>query len=208
MSHWLLVAPERDDDEELARSAWIAQKTTDVVAPQPTELRGQAATRQALAHQLQSNRPSGVAFFGHGAADRLFGADRAPGDPTGPAILDRANIGMLSGCWVHAFACLSGAQLAAHAAAQGVPCYVGYDQRLDVGWPILDFAEAEIVAMVTCTTRELLAGQRDPKALRRSASAAADALFIALADMPNEQCPMFLYKLGQDLVDAMIVCKA
>lgn len=206
MSLWLLVAPDRDDDEELTRSAWIAQKTIDVLAPQPTELRGQAATRAALADVVQSNQPTGVAFFGHGAEDRLFDADRAPGDPNGPALLDKHNIGMLRECWVHAFACLSGAQLAKHAVAQGVTCYVGYSKGLDVGWPIPPLAEAEFVAMVTCTTQALLAGERDRKALQSNASAAADKLVMALDHIPDQHFPIGLCLLSQELVDAMIVC--
>lgn len=119
MSGWLVVSPERPDDEALAVTAWIARETIARAPIAPAILAGAGAVRAAFERHLADVAgPAGLAFFGHGSEDRLFDADR-PALANGPALLDRDNVGRLRGFWVHAFACWSGRQLAAHADRAG-----------------------------------------------------------------------------------------
>lgn len=65
--------------------------------------------------------------------------------------------------------------------------------------------------MVTCVTLALLEGERDERKLQATVSRAVDAFFIALESVPDvEQIPgwMWLYKLGQDLVDSLVVVRS
>src|SRR4051794_19445099 len=111
MSDWLIVAPERPDDEALAATAWIARETAARAPSASATLLGIGAVRAAFEQHLAASADlSGLAFFGHGKEDRLFDADRAA-QAEGPALLDRDNIARLRGFWVHAFACWSGKQL-------------------------------------------------------------------------------------------------
>lgn len=208
MTLWLVVAPLRDDDEALANTTWIAQRTLERAPEAAIELVGGAITRALLEAEIaRTPEVRGLAFFGHGGTDRLFGADRPPGCD-GPALIDGGNIGLLSGGWIHAFACWSGVALAEQAARSGVRIYVGYRRPLDAGWECPPSAEAEFVRLVTCTTFSLLEGKRDEREIRRDASGAADDFFLALEEVPDEQKSgrwMWLYALAQQLVDDMVV---
>lgn len=208
MTTWLLVAPNRDDDDRLSVSTWVAEKTLTLAPAAPLTLLGSRAIRASFEAQLSSlSGLSGVAFFGHGAKDKLFDANRPPGTD-GPALLDTENVARLRGSWIHAFARWSGDALAKRAVEQGVRLYVGYQRPLDVGWAFPPSAEEPFVALVTCTTLALLAGERDERALRANASRAADAFFEALDTIPDDdrsQGWMWLYALAQQLVDDMVV---
>lgn len=210
MTVWLMVAPEHPDDEALPNTAWIAQQTIATAPRAPIALTGRGAVRLTF-ERLVSATPAleGVAFLGHGFEDRLFDADRVP-CADGPALLDADNIALLRGCWVHAFACWSGLTLAAKAVAQGVAIYVGYHRSLDAGWEFPPSATPEFVELVTCTTRALLAGERDERALRANASRAADDFYLALEALPDAQRSrgwMWLHALAQQLVDDMVVAR-
>lgn len=210
MTLWLLVAPERDLDEALARTAWIARETAARAATSPIILAGTGAVRAALEqHLLGTAALSGLAFFGHGAEDRLFDADR-PEKEDGPALLDGDNVGRLQGLWVHAFACWSGKQLAKEAVERGVTIYVGYNRPLDAGWQFPPSAAPEFLDLVTCTTLALQEGERDERALLARASRAADAFVLQLEALPDEVRTrgwMWLHALAQQLVDNMIVTR-
>lgn len=210
MSAWLVLAPERLDDDALTRSAWIAQQTIDRAPHPPAVLAGSDAVRVAFEQHVRATPElTGVAFFGHGAKDRLFDANRPP-QKDSPAAIDTENVALLRGCWIYAFACLSGTMLARHAVELGAAIYVGYQQPLDVGWNFPPPAEREFIEMVTCVTLALLAGERDERTLRAMASRAADAFFEALEKVPDAQdWPgwMWLHKLGQDLVDSLVVVR-
>lgn len=208
MSTWLVVAPQRAEDEALQRSAWIAEQTMTLAPLRPLTLLGGEATRAAFGAKVQEVPTLlGVAFFGHGGEDRLFDAERAPG-ALEPALLDTENAGLLAGRWVHAFACWSGKTLATRAVLQGATIYVGYDQPLDAGWQCPPPAAAEFAALTSCVTLALLAGERDPRVLRGAASRAADAFVEALNAIPDSESIqgwMWLHKLAQDLVDHLVV---
>ena len=212
MSAWLVFAPSRTDDDALINRAWIAAQTIACAPRPPTVLDGTGAVRAALeAHVRATPELSGLAFFGHGASDRLFDANRSPADSDGPAAIDTENVHLLRGCWIHAFACLSGMTLATRAVALGAALYVGYQTPLDVGWTVPPPAEREFVEMVTCVTLALLAGERDERKLKATVSRTVDAFFIALESVPDvDQIPgwMWLHKLGQDLVDSLVVVRA
>lgn len=212
MTTWLVLAPEREGDEALANSAWIAHHTISRTSPSPLSLLGVVAVRRRFEELVaRTTDLSGVAFFGHGAQDRLFDAERTPNDPNGPTVLDFKNISLLKDRWVHAFACWSGQSLAHHAVSCGVSIYVGYAQPLDVGWSVPPPAESEFIAMVTCMTMALLEGIRDERTLRARMSQAADDFFVALESTPGaDQRPgwMWLHKLSQDLVDHLVVVQA
>jgi hypothetical protein len=65
--------------------------------------------------------------------------------------------------------------------------------------------------MVTCVTLALLDGERDERKLLATVSRAADAFFLALEAVSDvDQIPgwMWLHKLGQDLVDSLVVVRA
>lgn len=208
MTKWLVVAPERPDDDALAATAWIARETMARASIAPMMLTGIDAVRAAFEQRLkESAELAGLAFFGHGAEDRLFDADR-PALAKGPALLDLDSVGRLRGFWVHAFACWSGKQLAAHALAQGVAIYVGYQRPLDAGWEFPPSAAPEFIELVTSVTFALLMGDRDERSIRARASRAADNFFLALEALPDEQRTrgwMWLHALAQQLVDDMIV---
>ncbi|MEZ4389750.1 MAG: hypothetical protein R3A48_01540 [Polyangiales bacterium] len=208
MSAWLLIAPSRDDDAALAATRWISEVTRERATPAPRALLGHEAVRGGMEEMLRAD-PSlrGVAFFGHGAEDRLFGADRAPGAP-GPSRLDAQNVALLDGRWVHAFACLSGLSLARRAARAGAEIFVGYRRPLDAGWSAPPSAPTSFADVVTSTTLALLQGQRDERELRANVSRAVDVFFEDLESVPDDdRSPgwMWLYALAQQLVDDMVV---
>jgi hypothetical protein len=209
---WLVFAPSRTGDDALLNSAWIAAQTIASAPHPPAVIEGSGAVRAALeAHVRATPELSGLAFFGHGARDRLFDASRSPADPDGPAAIDTENVHLLRGCWIHAFACLSGVTLAERAVVLGATIYVGYRRPLDVGWTVPPPAEREFIEMVTCVTLALLAGERDERKLLGAVSRAVDAFFLALEAVPDvDQLPgwMWLHKLGQDLVDALVVVRS
>lgn len=210
MTSWLVVSPLRDDDEALRATAWVARKTIEHATEAPESLLDGAAMRANFEQHLAATPElAGIAFFGHGGEDRLFGAERAP-ETDGPAIIDLGNVALLRGRWVHAFACNSGKTLAHHAIDSGAQIYVGYRRPLDAGWDCPPSAEQEFIHLVTCTTLALLSGERDERALRRLVSAAADAFFDALEALPDEQRSrgwMWLHALSQQLVDDMVVAR-
>ena len=209
MSVWLVLAPERDDDENLTRSAWVAQQTMARAPHPPNALLAGKATRTEFArHVATTPGLEGIAFFGHGADDRLFDADRPP-KSTGPSMLDAENAHLLSGCWVHAFACLSGRTLGQHAVDGGASIYVGYRRPLDVGWLIPPPAEPAFADLVSCITLALLDGERDERTLRQRVSKAVDGFYDAfdraVPDTHAVPGSMWLPVLAQQLVDEMVV---
>lgn len=211
MTAWIVVAPERDDDDALAQSAWIARQTM-VASPSPVTLVGASAVRAAFENLVGKHGGlRGVAFFGHGVDDRLFDADRAPG-ADGPALLDVDNVALLRECWVHAYACRSGAALADMAVERGVAIYVGYCRPLDTKWPspLPSPIEEALTALVTAVTLALLAGCRDERQLLAAADRAASVLVERLLALPDEHYPPFMWLnvLAQELVDHMVVRRA
>lgn len=211
MITWLVVAPMRSDDDSLPNSEWVAQTTLRHVLSAPIVLSGETATRSNFERIVGEHQPlTGMAFFGHGAEDRLYDAERPP-KATGPALLDHDNIGLLVNCWIHAFACWSGVKLAHRAVVQGVEIYVGYRRPLDVAWEFPPSAASEFENLVTATTKSLLAGERDEHQLQANAARAADEFVLALERIPEKTRSrgwIWLHALAAQLVDDMVVAKA
>lgn len=209
MKPWLLVAPERPDDTSLPAASRIARETAARAPLGPTVLAGRGAVRAAFEGLLDATPGlAGLAFFGHGADDRLYDADRPP-EGKGPALLDRENVSRLRGFWIHAFACWSGNALATHAVESGAEIYVGYKRPLDAVTEVpADVVEA-FLALVTTTTLALVQGERDERALRGRASLAADDLYLVLETLPDDTPGLiWLYPLAEALVDDMIVARS
>ena len=203
MSDWLLVSPRCMDDPALEVSAWIAAATASRAPQAPRLLTEAAAVRGSFEAQVKDSADlAGVAFFGHGKDDRLDGADRDP-------LLDSDNVALLGGCWVHAFACLSGVKLAHRAVLQGAAIYVGYRRPLNVSFDVPPPAEAEFVDLVSCVTLALLAGERDAAALQKRVSEAADRFVSVTQQLPPDAHPglFCLELLAQDLVDHLTVIR-
>ncbi len=201
---WLIMAPDRSDDEALTNSSQVARWTASH-ASKPRTLTGADATRAAL--EAHIGDVGGVAFFGHGDHDRLFDADRPPGE-AGPALLDSDNVSILKGRWFHAFACMSGLHLGELARSNGAAVYVGYRQNLNVSFPSVlpERVQEAFIRVVTSTTFALADGVRNAAELQRAASRAADALvdLLLAAELPFEG-EMAVHILSQQLVDAMCV---
>ena len=137
---------------------------------------GERARRGAL-EQALAGEVRGLAFFGHGAEDRLL-------DASGTAALDERNLACVRGRWVHAFACRAGDHLAGPAAAAGVHCFVGYESALNVDWSpdeIPGPIREAFIRLVTQTTLELARGVLDGDVLRRAALE-AQAIVIQWCD--------------------------
>lgn len=206
MTDWIVLAPERADDDALKVTAWIARETIALAARAPISLIGSDAVRTEFERAVATTAGlGGVAFFGHGKPDRLFDADRPPEAPA-PALIDEANVALLRGCWVHALACWSGATLATRAVLLGAVIYVGYREPLDVGFDVPTPAPAEFRDLVTCVTLSLLLGERDERALLRRVSDAADRFLQAIQDRPDDAPGLIWYSLfAQQLVDYLVV---
>jgi len=125
VSAWLVFAPSRADDDALVNSAWIAAQTVARARRPPAVIGGTGAVRAALeAHVQATPELSGLAFFGHGATDRLFDANCAPNDSDGPAAIDTDNVhppAWIAGS-MHLHA-LSGMTLAMRAVVLGAALY-------------------------------------------------------------------------------------
>ena len=90
--------------------------------------------------------------------------------------------------WCHAFACLSGRELADIARVAGAAVYVGYDAELVVcsGEGLPHDLQIAFGSLVTATTFALAGGVREERELRASASRAADELCRVLAPLSDD----------------------
>lgn len=184
----LLFAPGgRESDDALVRTRWMAERTRETI-DDCVSLFDQQATRTRLAGALTDERAediAGVVFFSHGrrahigrctASDRAVVQDDAIMGADGPA-MDAENLHVLNGRWGHAIACHAGTELAAQAYAHGATCFVGYRGALIVEWnpdALPDDIRPRFIELITCTTRNLMAGVRDEKTLRARVNRIAD----------------------------------
>ena len=189
-------------DEQTRCSHWVAHRNYERLAAElgqvPLLLEGERARRGAL-EQALAGEVRGLAFFGHGAEDRLL-------DASGTAALDERNLACVRGRWVHAFACRAGDHLAGPAAAAGVHCFVGYESALNVDWspdeipgPIRD----AFIRLVTQTTLELARGVLDGDVLRRAALEAQAIVIQWCDEHPGDATGLEI--MAQQLLARMVI---
>jgi hypothetical protein len=185
----VVFSPTRPGDAALTCTRWIAEHTIAMLRGENIEpvpvLDGQA-TRASLESSVRGS-VRGLAIFAHGRdshigssgsrsgtagrdPDAILGADRAPA-------LDRDNLHITHGRWVHAIACYAGVELGAHAVHAGAVCFIGYDCALLVDWEpdaLPPEIEPLMRELVTITTRNLARGVRNLRALQADAERIAE----------------------------------
>jgi hypothetical protein len=184
-------------DDALTSSRWIAeqnvQRLRQELAAHVDVVLDAEATRASLESAL-ANGADGLATFSHGQDDAR---DRRTGEflPTallasdGSRALDRKNLHLTQGMWVHAFACHSGRQLPGLAQAVGCLCFVGYDFAIRFDWSPAEIPEPirpAFAALVSEVTIQLARGERSRRRLRQ-AIAPHQAEVIAWCDAHPEQ---------------------
>jgi hypothetical protein len=198
MPRWVVFAPWRPDDPALWNSHWVAQRTLGRVREPAHLIEREAAVRATLETALSEPTIEGVALFGHGRPHAVFGADRAEA-------LDAANLRLVDAKWVHAFACLTGQELARSAVAADI--FVGYRVALIVEWSVDELPVPladKLAALVTSTTAALFEGERTPAELRSRAEVAAEDVAGWLFDNAPEG-HMGIHILAEQLVDRMVI---
>jgi hypothetical protein len=210
----VVFAPTRPGDAALVCTRWIAEHTLAMlrgenIEPMPV-LDGQA-TRANLESSI-THSVTGMALLAHGRGapigssgsrglvmgdEAVIGADGAPA-------LDRDNLHLTRGRWVHAIACYAGAEFGALAGDAGAACFVGYDCALNVQWEPTDLpAEVEPLMrdLVTVTTRNLVRGVHDLRALKADAARIADEITTWCEEHAEEAG--WLMIMAQQLVSRM-----
>lgn len=177
----LVFGPSTPGDDALKRTRWMADCTVEVLG---TDRIGVVSLLDARATRVEleeaSDGVSGLALLSHGRRADFHGRPGADGRPRvvddaiigadGNPALDRDNLHVSRGRWVHAIACHAGGELGAHVVHGGAVCFVGYNNCA----LIVDWDPDEIPApvkplmrdLVTITTRNLARGVRDQKTLR------------------------------------------
>lgn len=205
----VIFAPtyDNDDDDDAVAAArcshWVAQRNherLDVELGLPLMmLNGEQAHRAAL-EQALGDPTRGLAFFGHGSEHRLL-------DQGDAAALDRDNVHLVRGRWVHAFACRAGVELAGYAAAAGSSCFVGYESALIQEWDpdhIPQEIRSAFIQLITQTTLELARGICHADLLRGGALVDAQEIVIAWCDEHPGDAPG-LEILAHQLVARLVV---
>lgn len=170
-------------DDPLRRSSWMAACTFMALEGDGREvvkLLGPDATRASLEASAERGF-DGVALFGHGEKEAIFG-------DAGASALDHFNASILRKRWAHAVACRAGVELADDAVDAGASCFAGYDIAIHTDWDPDDMPESarlRLEALVTCVSRALADGTRGQQGLRVIASRAADALVAWCLENPD-----------------------
>ncbi len=190
---WLVVAPRREGDEVLRLSAWIAEQNAALRSADVRHLTGEAVERSRVTESLTAE-VEGIAFFGHGRQDALVGSSREP-------LIDGDNLSALAGRWLHALACSAAVGLGPQAMEAGLATFVGYRTELVPSFDLPPPAEAQFIALVTSTTRALLAGEREQEKLQSDASLAWYAFREALeaSGSPAFMISVFAEQLVADM---------
>ncbi len=198
----IVVLAAHNEDAPTRCSHWIALQTCERLGAElglaVTLLDGASAQRKEL-EQALIGATQGLAFFGHGGPDRLFGTECL-------VVLDRDNIHIACDRWVHAFACRAGETLAGEAMAAGVSCFVGYDCSLVFEWEPGEIPQpirAAFTELVTQTTIELARGARDLSSLRRAALLAQAAVVIWCDENPDQANGLEI--TAQQLLNRLVV---
>lgn len=186
----VVFAPTRTGDEALVRTRWIAEHTIAMLRGEniePVPVLDGHATRASLESSLTVS-VCGLALLAHGRDshigssgsrggtagrdDAILGADRSPA-------LDRDNLHITHGRWVHAIACYAGVELGAQAVHAGAVCFIGYDCALLVDWEpdaLPPEIEPLMRELVTITTRNLARDVRNLRALQAGAERVAEEI--------------------------------
>lgn len=184
----LVFGPSTPGDDALKRTRWMADCTIEVLGADRigvVSLLDARATRVELEEAVDG--VSGLALLSHGRRADFHGRPGADGRPRvvddaiigadGKPALDRDNLHVSRGRWVHAIACHAGGELGAHVVHGGAVCFVGYNCALIVDWDP-DEIPAPVKPLmrdlVTITTRNLAQGVRDERTLRRQANEIAE----------------------------------
>lgn len=205
----------RSAEDPLARTRWMAHHTIERLTAEgfvPAPVLDHNATRAGLEAAITASI-RGVAFFSHGRSARVRSA---PGEPMrddaivgadGPA-LDRDNMGILQGRWVHAIACHAGTELAAQACASGAACFIGYPVALIVDWNPDELPASVVplmIALVTATTLGLARGVRDERALRRTVNEIAEEIARWCEENEEDAAGLGLEITAQQLTERLIM---
>jgi len=210
VSQMIVFAPSREGDDALRCTRWIADvhlaRANALQLPVHAILDG-AAVRGALEQAASSTRVDGLILLGHGQEgsfvplldDAMMGADGLPA-------LDRDNVGLTTGRWVHTLACRSGTELAGIAVHAGATCFAGYDVALLVDWipEELDDLGDSFARLVTATSFLLQAGMVDERAIKRDISDLADSVFVACDASCSREAANIRITAGQ-LVDRLVI---
>lgn len=177
MSPWVVVAAHREGDAALDNSRWMAREVAARAQDDARLLQGDEVTRERVEELARRGVP-GLACFGHGTSEAANGSD-------GRGALDKANVGLLRGAWLHLVTCRSGQRLVRVAAQEGASCAVGYDTSITVQWDpgtIEPRVLAALAEFVSCITLALARGEADPRRLRELADARARDVEALLQD--------------------------
>ena len=188
MADIVVFAPTRPGDESLAQARWIAERNILALQEVPRScvcVVDDQAHRQNLEKAL-ATESEGVAFFGHGRLEQsgaLMGADGLPA-------LDRDNITLLRGRWVHAFACsLGSTELPVLVAENDARCFAAYRTAIYFAWRATDIPaaiRADLEALVSSTTVLLARGVRDIVELKAAAQRHADSIENWCIEQPDD----------------------
>ncbi|WP_428268251.1 hypothetical protein [Haliangium sp.] len=204
MKSLLVFAPSRADDEHrrgaLERTRWIAEQTLTMLQSEadwtPVPLLDTAATRPGLANAVESG-VAGAVFCVHGRRNQnpTLGDDALLGDDGEPA-LDRDNVAVFAGAWIHAVACRAAEGLGPLAIHAGVECFAGYRGALLVEWSpseLPDPIREVFCRLVVSTTRLLARGERSEVALCRAAQTLADNVESWFLEQPDADSSWILF---------------
>jgi hypothetical protein len=160
--------------DALRASRWVAERTAERLVAS-ARLFDERISRHALPEALVT--ATGLAFFGHGGEIKTLTPDQRDlnekfldgGHPE--PLLDRHNTHLLTGRWLHAFACRAGTTLLDHTVAAGATCAVGYESVLIMEWTPEDVEalppeiREAFVSLTTGVTLALAGGEVEATAL-------------------------------------------
>lgn len=210
----VVFAPTRTGDEALVCTRWMAEHTLAMLRNEniePLPILDAQATRAKLESSI-TGPVQGLALLSHGRGAPIGSAgsrglvmgDEAILGADGAAALDRNNLHITRGRWVHAIACYAGAEFGALAGDAGASCFVGYDCALNVHWEPADLpagVEPLMRELVTVTTRNLALGVRDLRALKVDAERIADKITAWCGEHEDETT--WIEIMAQQLVSRM-----
>jgi len=163
----LVVSPLHPEPGSVT-SGWAASLVRQVGA---THLLGAGATREAFLARLGPD-VAGIAFFGHGDADRLCAEAVGAAQSPLPVLVTSADAALLAGRWVFALACCAATRLGPDAVRAGCAVFAGYRHELAV--TELTAAENAMIEPLAVTVPlALFGGMREARSLEAVQGAAA-----------------------------------
>lgn len=182
----LILAPQSEpspaQDGALAVSLWVSHAVEHRLQAEGVRRHPSPLCRHTLTLQFSEDSTSrGVAFFGHGSTDAVFGEDGHP-------LIDLESCHLLRGAWFYAYACRAGVELVAHA-AQPSAAAAGYEAVI-----IVDFQPETLrgelrdafSAFLTTVPSMLAAGETDEREIKRQLERCADRVLSILLTLSEE----------------------